>query len=248
MNKYLIENAASLFWEDVGTVPLYPRNLEDWFPFAYPLTVVWLPNLTIGAINDWAYKHRVGFQFPGNTARVLCGCLLPGDAGIIFVDANDSASEQRFTIAHELAHFLFDYFLPRERAIRLLGKEILEVLEGKRKPTPEERLDGVLADVPLRIPGHLMNRPERGVPSNAVLDIEDRADRLALELLAPATILQQRMEQGGVPDGYRARLVSLTTMLSTEYGLPQEIDAFYAKWLLNQWGEPTFRDWLDDEV
>lgn len=248
MNTSFVENTALMFWEDVGTVPPYPRNLEDWFPFVYPLTVERLPDLTIGAINAWAQVHHSAYSFSGSPIRALRGCLLPGETGIIFVDASDSENEQRFTIAHELAHFICDYHLPRVRAVRLLGKNIIAVLDGKRKPTQEERLDGAIVDVPLRMPGHLMERPEKGVPSNTILSIEDRADRLALELLAPRDLLRQRMRQSDIPTEYHTRFTYLATILSTDYGLPDEIDSFYARWLLNQWGEPTFRDWLFDEA
>lgn len=247
MSNYFVENVAVAFWEHVGTPPTYPCQLEDWFPFVYPLTVEKIPQLTIGAINAWAKKSGYAYRFSGDPDHTLCGCLLPGHTGIIFTDANDSENEQRFTIAHELAHFICDYFLPRERAIRILGKDIVGVLDGKRKPTPEERLDGALADVPLRMPGHLMTRPHKGVPSGAILDVENRANRVALELLAPATLLRQQMKQHDAPEGYHARLPFLTHALSTQYGLPSPIDASYAKWLLDQWGEPTFCDWLFDE-
>src|SRR6266496_912368 len=123
-------------------------------------------------------------------------------------------------------------------------EDIREVLDGMRAPTREERLDGVLANVHIGIKGHLMERPDEGVPTNFILDAEDRADRLALELLAPAASLRERMQQTNAPTGYRARLAFLTTALYTEYGLPQSINAFYAEMLLHQWGEPTFRDWL----
>jgi hypothetical protein len=248
MNLYFIKNTASMFWEQVGgPPPTSPRNLEEWFPFAYRLAVEYLPKLTIQAVNEWARKSGFSHRFPGDPKRQLCGCLLPGTTGIIFVDAEDSENEQRFTIAHELSHFICDYLLPRERAIRELGEGIVPVLNGERQPTPEERLDGALAGGPLRMPGHLMERPVRGLPSNTILDVEDRADRLALELLAPEDMLHKRMRQRDAPTKHHDRLAFLIHALYIEYGLPHVIDEFYAKLLLRQWGEPLFRSWLFDE-
>jgi hypothetical protein len=219
--------------------------MEDWFPRIFSLDVERIPDLTIGQINAWAEASGSSYSFLGDSCRCLRGCIFPRrNRGTIFVDANDPLEEQRLTIAHEGVHFLYDYDLPRKRAIEALGEDIREVLDGKRAPTVEERLDSVLANVHVDVTGHLMERPDEGVPTNIILDAEDRADRLALELLAPATSLRKRMQQTDAPTGYRARLAFLTTALYTEYGLPQSINAFYAEVLLHQWGEPTFRDWL----
>ncbi|HZQ09243.1 MAG TPA: ImmA/IrrE family metallo-endopeptidase [Anaerolineae bacterium] len=35
---------------------------------------------------------------------------------MIFLDGSDPANEQRITVAHEIAHFLVDYQMPRARA------------------------------------------------------------------------------------------------------------------------------------
>ncbi len=245
MNSISIENTALEFWEWVEASPPFPRNMEDWFLYIFPLDVERVPDLPIGQINAWAQATGSSYHFHGDKRRRLRGCIFPRrNLGTIFVDASDPLEEQRLTIAHEGAHFLYDYHLPRKRAIEALGEDIREVLDGMRAPTREERLDGVLANVHIGIKGHLMERPDEGVPTNFILDAEDRADRLALELLAPAASLRERMQQTNAPTGYRARLAFLTTALYTEYGLPQSINAFYAEMLLHQWGEPTFRDWL----
>ncbi len=245
MNSLSIENTALEFWEWVEAFPPFPRNMEDWFVYIFPLDIERIPDLTIGQINIWAQSSGSSYRFRGDSRRRLRGCIFPRrNLGTIFVDANDSLEEQRLTVAHEGAHFLYDYYSPRKRAIEVLGEDIREVLEGKRVPTLEERLHGVLANVSVGVRGHLMERPDEGVPTNIVLDAEDRADRLALELLAPAASLRERMQQADVPTGYRARLAFLRTTLYTEYGLPRSIDSFYAEMLLHQWGEPTFRDWL----
>jgi len=245
MNSRAIENTALEFWEWVDAFPPFPRNMEDWFLRIFPLDIERIPDLTIGRINAWSRASGSSDSFPGDDRRRLRGCIFPRRSrGTIFVDANDPLEEQRLTIAHEGAHFFYDYHLPRKRAIEVLGEDIREVLDDKRAPTREERLDSVLANVPIGVRVYLMERPDEGVPTNIILDAESRADRLALELLAPMASLRERMQQSDVPIGYRARLAFLTTALYTEYGLPCSINAFYAEMLLHQWGEPTFRDWL----
>src|SRR5258708_33343754 len=91
---------------------------------------------------------------------------------------------------------------------------------------------------------HIMERPESGLPTNIVLDIEDRADRLALELLAPAESVFVLVHQPTAPRGFDARLAYVTQLLTRQYGLPIAIATPYARYVLARLGEPTFRDWL----
>jgi len=242
--NHLVENTALEFWERVGTTPSYPCDIGRWLIRSQlPLAIKPVPMLDIEKVNAWAYKHDESYVFREKNRR-LRGCILPGKVSTIFVEANDLLKEQRFTIAHEGGHFLLDYQLPRDKAVAALGENIIEIFDGKRQPTVEERLHGILADVRVSVTPHLMERPEEGLPMGSILDAEDRADRLALELLAPAPSLQEEMSGNSVPKGFQARLTFLSERLYTFYGLPQSIAAFYADMLLRQWGEPTFQDWL----
>jgi hypothetical protein len=243
---YLIQNTAWWFWEQVKIAPSYPCELERYFIRVLPLAIQPLPELDIERVSAWVLKSGQSFSYRSKN-RPLCGCLLPGrPISTIFVDTNDSLEEQRMTIAHELAHFLFDYYLPYEEALNVLGPSIQDVLDGKRQPTLTERLSGVLAQVRVHPAPHLMERPQRGVPVLPILDAEDRADRLALELLAPAELLAAKMHGSSSPVGFRLRLPYLQQALQAEYGLSHAIAAFYAEYLLQQWGEPTVHDWLLD--
>ena len=241
---HLVENTALDFWERVGTTPSYPCDIGRWLIRSQlPLAIKPMLMLDIEKVNAWAHKHDASYVFREKNRR-LQGCILPGKISTIFVEADDPPEEQRFTIAHEGGHFLLDYQLPRDKAIAALGENIVEVFDGKRQPTLEERLHGILADVRVTVTPHLMERPEEGLPIGSILDAEDRADRLALELLAPASLLREEMRDGSAPKDFHARLAFLRKRLYTFYGLSQSIAAFYAEMLLHQWGEPTFRDWL----
>jgi hypothetical protein len=165
------------------------------------------------------------------------------DSGVIFLDAEMEEDERRFTLAHELAHFLLDSRAPRMRALAALGEGVRLVLDGLRPPSVEERVHAVLEGTPLGVVGHLMERPAAGLPSSAVLGIETRADRLALELLAPASLVLEKVEGlRGMP--YRERVDSLAALLVREHGLPAGIARVYASGLLHGSGGPGFRDWL----
>jgi hypothetical protein len=240
----LVENTALEFWERVGATPGYPCDIGRWLIRSQlPIAIKLMPLLDIEKVNAWAYKHDTSYAFREKNRR-LRGCILPGKVSTIFVDASDSLYEQRFTIAHEGGHFLLDYQLPRDKAITTLGENIIEVFDGKRQPTLEERLHGILADVRVSVTPHLMERPEEGLPMGSILDAEDRADRLALELLAPALVLQKEMHSDVAPKKFHARLAFLGERLYTFYGLPRSIAVFYADMLLHQWSEPSFHDWL----
>src|SRR5207253_2652044 len=120
------------------------RNLERAVALALPVTVVKLPRLHITSVGEWliARGRKINMNF-GTFDRPLRGCVIAwrGHA-IIFVDGGDPEDEQRFTIAHEIAHLLLDYFIPRRRATASLGAQIGDVLDGLRPATAEERFVG----------------------------------------------------------------------------------------------------------
>lgn len=244
----LIEQTAGDFWELAGETPGYPRAMQDAITLASPLELCPTVGLRVKHVLAWARRINMACRIRGKD-RPLHGCLVAWRGkGAIFYDMGDADDEQRFTLAHELAHYLLDYEAPRSRALGILGESILAVLDGERAPTPDERLHAVLSSVHLGVMSHLMERPDKGLPTSAVLDVEDRADRLALELLAPALPLYELLDQAAAPRGFQARLAFLNDQLTTSRGLPADIAAAYARFLLGQRGEPTFRDWLSGET
>lgn len=240
---YEVVNAAREFWSLAGGEPRYPCDLEDSITWALPLRVLLVPGLRVSHVNGHARKAGLACHFPGRDRR-LCGCLLAlKDRGSIFLDADMAEDERRFTLSHELAHFLLDYRAPRLRAVGALGEGIRSVLDGQRPPTVEERVHAVLEGVRLGVVGHLMERPAAGLPSSAVLGIESRADRLALELLAPAALVMEKAARlGGL--AYEERVDALSALLVREHGLPAGVARKYAGGLLHLGGGPAFRDWL----
>ncbi len=238
-----VENMAQEFWTLAGGLPDYPCDIENVITFTLPLEVIPIPELRVHDIQEWTSRAMTAHDIRGRDRR-LHGCLLADRGeGVIFYDADDLLDEQRITLAHELAHFLVDYQAPRERAMSIFGPSILPVLDGERLATDVERLHAVLSTVHLGRMSHIMERPDEGLPSNAVLDIEERADRLALELLAPAALLCTQMQQTTV-HGFKERLAFLTQQLITIHALPDYIASSYARYVLHQMGEPTFRDLL----
>lgn len=213
---------AANFWDRVGEKLPFPRDLRSVVASAVPLSVIELPGVSIDAVRCWFENLELNVPID-ELSRPLRACLVAwlGD-GFAFLDANDSPEEQRFSLAHELGHFLRDYLKLRETVARRLGVAALEVLDGRRVPTPTERFQAVLRNVPIGPFTHLLRRDETGVPlSAAEREAEFAADRLAFELLAPAA------EVGVARD--REELI---TRLVDEFGLPLQPATQYAAILL----------------
>lgn len=181
-----IESIADAFWQQAGGRNLYgnPANIERAAIRTLPTTVIRVANLSTGSVSSMLARIGADPWFD-ECPRPLRGCLI-ADAGvaIILVDPDDTAEEQRMTVAHEVAHLLLHYQRPRERAVAAFGADILAVLDRTRPPTLGERLSSALRNVPIEPFRHAM---ERQIPNAAgrVAFIEDEADELAIELIAP---------------------------------------------------------------
>lgn len=233
------------FWARSGIHAPYPRSLEPAVFVALPVAVLRLPRLRLRTAIEWL--NRKGIVHRNEIAdRPLHGYIAArGGAGIIFLDGTDSLEEQRFSLAHEIAHFLYDYLRPRTAAIRALGTGITEVLDGVRLPNAGERLAGVLRGVPLGVYSHLGRRSSSGdVEDVGVLHVEDKADQLALELIAPlgrvTASVRRRLSPASESDDD-----DVVFLLREDYGLPMGIARIYARTVLSAArSSRSFREWL----
>jgi hypothetical protein len=225
----------------------FPRDLARASSIALPVVTKELAGLSLDVVNEWLADRRLVESLDGRNRR-LRGCLLAyGGYGILLVDANDPDNERRFTTAHELAHFLLDYAEPRRKAIDALGEGIVPVLDGVRSPTQTERLHSILSAVPLGMHVALMERTATGgYTARTTVDSEHEADRLALELLAPAADAQEAIKAVIGPGMTLAeRHRQAAQLLFARYGLPDEQAWGYSKRLLKAKGTgPNVRDWL----
>ena len=202
---------AQVFWREAGAVEPFPRRLLG--PLAmtpFDLVVDEIAALSVQRAD--AYLADRGFARACDEAdRPLRACLIvERDAGFILLDADDPADERTFSLAHELAHFLRDYWQPRRRAVASLGEEVRQALDGLRRPTADERLHALLRGFPIGGQIHLMRR-DAGLVSPAVAEAEAAADVLACELLAPADEAMTR------------------TDLAAAFGLPASVVRAYAE-------------------
>lgn len=222
-----VTEAAARFWEDAGGPEPFPRALHRPIAMALPLAVVLLPRLRVAAIDCWLREQGVPCGIAA-ADRPLRACLVArAGQGLLFVDGADREDERRFSLAHELAHFLRHYAGPRERAGSALGLEILQVLDGRRSPTHQERAHALLAGLQIGYHVHLMERRDSGA-SAAVSAAEREADALAFELLAPASDLELAAQRYPATDR-RARIAE---SLEGHYGLPPAQAGQYAATLV----------------
>lgn len=241
-----IVRQAEAFWRQAGLVEDFPRALERPVLWALPLAIVKLPRLGLDSLRQWLRRRQISV-YPGVRDRPLRGCLVArGGQGFVFVDGCDPDDERRLSLGHEVAHFIRDYLRPRHKAIQALGEEIIEVLDGRRAPTPEEQLAGVFKRVHVGVFTHLLERNAAGnVDRIDILVAEDAADRLALELLAPKEQVLRRVGLKTEPSGQPQQVA--TRVLVRDFGLPPSAAKRYANFLVNGQTPPrSFREWLGE--
>ncbi|WP_309893285.1 ImmA/IrrE family metallo-endopeptidase [Archangium sp.] len=215
---------------------VFPRELVEDIPMVLPLTVVPLPDLTPRRGLEWlvSYQRALGGLVETNELKHGFTVAHAG-VGVLFLNSADPPDEQRFTLAHEVAHFVLDHLQPRARALRARGKRILPVLNGQQEPTVAEQLFLVLERIPYRTRANFMDRNDKGKPrTGQVMESEQRADRLAFELLAPRQELLPLLKHAGRKE--------LEAELISRFGLPVTEAPTYARWLLAEW--PSRRPFL----
>jgi hypothetical protein len=209
---------AAAFWDSAGGPEPFPRTLRAaLLRSPFELTVKELPALGLREAERYLAGLGVAWACPGPDRR-LRACLTAAEgAGFILLDAADAPAERVVSLAHELGHFLRHYLQPRRLACRRLGASLAEVIDGRRPPTAAERVRALLANVPLGLHVHLMERgPRREILRTEVAAAEEEADQLAYELLAPAAAV---LERTGPAEGAGGR-ARVAAVLREVFALP----------------------------
>lgn len=230
------------FWQAAGALEPFPRTLEHPLLLALPISIVKLARLHVKSANDWLRARGMAHTFAAEPEagaassagfgadRAIHGCIVAlGGHAFLFVDGGDAADEMRFTIAHELGHFLADQLLPRRKAVARMGESILEVLDGKRPPTLIEKLSSAMAG--LQIGGYrsFLPRSESADGGLELWRVESRADRIGAALLAPPELVLSAARGATFAERNQNAVAALTTL----YGLPAAPAAHYAQALLD---------------
>jgi hypothetical protein len=219
-----LEALSRDFWAGTEWRDTFPREIDQVAPLQLPLVIAKQSPINAQAAGDWLRRRGMAVPLP-HDRRDLHGCLVAHRGrGFIFVSATDSAEEQRLTMAHEVAHFFVDYLMPRQQVMQALGAQVAAVLDGLRPPTPAERAAAILSHVRLGAHVHLL--PRRGVEADddmRVVRAEDRADRLALDLVAPRACVHAFLDDLAARQPLTPE--AACTALAAHFGLPAY--AFY---------------------
>jgi len=244
MTEGWLTHATEHVWNEIGGEIAYPIDLSSVISRSFPLCVVMLPQLKVSRVESWFQQQGIPFCFLCQD-RSLCGCIIAvRGTCFIFADSSDPDDERRYTIAHEVAHFLLDYLYPRLKVLRIFGESILPVLDGERTPTKTETLDAWLSSIKFGTYTDLMPRSSTGAIDQAyILPAEEQADRLALELLAPA---EQILSQVALrdPKTINEKTHFTTQILISVYGLPPAVAKKYGTYLLRNPIQKTMAEWF----
>ena len=226
------QQAVNSFWEWSGEVEPFPRSLERPIALALPVAVIKLPHLALGGIENWLRSRQIDYSFDCDS-RFVRGCLIAYKGkGLIFCDGSDPEDEIRFTLAHEIGHFLSDYWLPRQKAKNKFGNEILGVFDGLREPSVTERVHALLENIKIGIVSDLI---ERQNADERTWSIENKADRIGFALLAPPDAVISGVDLSTSDFSQRQKFV--TDRLVDLFGLPTDAAHIYANALLRAIGK-----------
>lgn len=249
MHSRNVRRIADEFWELAGGPEPFPRSLEPAVFWALPLGIFKLPCLWVKDVQLWLSKHDIHFELQAED-RPLHGCLIANNGrGCILLNGADGPAELRFSLAHEIAHFLLDYHLPRQVAVERLGPDVLEVFDALRAPTLSERVHALLSDVSVGFHSHLMERNSNGVMGcGTVEDREEGADLLALELLAPESETRHRVGEALELARGQNRIEMASEVLQRDFGLPSSIAQLYGRRLYRSVRTYSAREWLQGRL
>jgi hypothetical protein len=224
-----LRERAAAFWAGAPESARRRGDVEAAIAWSAPLAVVVLPNLDARRVRGWL-AERGAWPGDGDRDRPLRGLLLAArGAGIVFLDGTLPPAERRFTVAHEVGHFLLDYLEPRERVLRE-APSLLEVVDGRRPPTRADRAHALLARVPIGLHAHLLDRDPQGGAAPDVEAAEDAASQFALEVLAPwpAALDAAREVVGDRRAPHGELLAEVTARLAERFSLPADRAAIRA--------------------
>jgi hypothetical protein len=243
MPELWLERLAEEFWNAAGTAEPFPRALESSVIWALPAAIVKLPRLSVSTAQKWLAERNMPLHLDSSD-RYLHACLMAyGGKGVILLDGRDPADELRFSVAHEAAHFIVDYLNPRKIAEERFGASILDVLDGRRLATRDERGAALLSKSSIGIYRHLMARSTEGeITSGRVERAERDADNLAFELLAPEEIVRNVLKKGG--DVQHLTRLHIMYCLKKYFGLPQLAALRYSSRFSPAAQPKSVRQWL----
>lgn len=242
-----IETLARSFWEQTSKIKGQPPyDIAGAVSLTLPLDIVSLSDLTLCKVHKWLTSNDIQIPINVNDRHLHGFILVSKGFGFMFINGTDSEDERRYTIAHEAGHFILDYKVPRDKAIKKLGESIRDVLDGLREPTIEEQINGLVKEISVRPFTHLLEKNGDGsFESIQVFNSENRADMLAVELLAPYSQVIKTTLSGRQRMSFALFDQCCLDILISKYNLPVLIAKQYSKKLAySVTGRPSIMDKL----
>lgn len=231
---------AQHFWEESQLprhFPIHVSVLEQAILLTRPISIVKINKLTLNAIVCFLYNRGISLQNMPDNKELYGFVISQANHTYIFINGAESVQEQSFTLAHEFAHFLLDYEIPRQELINKFGLDICDALNNKRPFSSEERIAALVKGINLKQFSHLLDVPAAtAFQRYNIWKAEAFADQLALELLAPyKEILQDSLFQYNCNKPSYTELVNfLPPYLVKKYFLSNDIADSYTKFLANK--------------
>ena len=219
---------ASWFWKRAGGRSAPPVDIGYAATCALAIGIRPINGLTTST----AMGHLENIGFPcadGVDERELHGCIAVGPRGaMILVEMRDDEAQRRFTIAHEVAHYILEVHRHHRRAAQKMGLYYVDILYGSREAAPSERIDAWLNNVRSSAITHFMDRDPNGrYGCGTTLEAECVADRLAIEILAPrAEMVRDALDYGKLP--FRDLSDAVRQIAEQRFGLPGAVAAPHA--------------------
>lgn len=183
-----IETIAKEFWSQTKQKWHPPYDIGGAISLLLPIDMVVLSDLSLSKIERWLAQKNITIPIEVNDRYLHGFVLIFRGSGFMFINGTDGEEERRYTMAHEASHFLLDYKISRDKAIQKLGNSIRDILDGFRKPTHQEQIDGLINGVSIKPFTHLVEKDGDGSFNNVkIFNSENNADALAMELLAPSS-------------------------------------------------------------
>lgn len=217
-----IQELTERFWEDAGQRNGH-RDLQRAASIALPLAITLLPRLGLSTVSGWLTSFSIDYD-SGQHDRPLRGLLIATRGlGMVFIDGSISEIDRRFTLAHEIGHFVVDYLEPRRRVIEEMP-ELTGVIDGERRPTNAERAKATLQRVPIGTYTYMIERDPHGGAIDSVEAHEDEATLFAMELLAPWDEAVEVVAEAtrGIR-GFDEAVGAATNALAVRFDLPHDV-------------------------
>lgn len=227
--KLQIERIAREFWATTQAEFRYDYDIVKAVESSGDVHLIRMQQLSPTKITSWLINHEIDIPFESTATHLNGALLIRNEKVIMFIDANENISQQRFTLAQQVSHFLLNYQMPKERAIMTLGKKIAHALRGNNDTSVTQLVQSTVSDIAGNAYTLLIEKKEETTPTDwEQLRAEDPAVSLTLELLAPRYQIINETASVSARLRYSPFKRKCQELLIDKYRIPSEIAHKYA--------------------